>query len=481
MSISSLGVGSGLDLESLVSQLIAAERGPKEARLDEREERFDNEISALGRVTSSLSAFEDALADLQDVDSLNGREPQIENPSESNEPFTATPGNQAVTGNYDIAITQLARGSRIETADAAFSSSDDVVLSSGTADLTFKIGNTGDEFTVSVEVGTTLEELRQQINDNPDNFGVSANIINTGTEAGGSKLVFTSDVSGEGNDLSIVNTNNVAELNALSTTDSSETSTYLSPILSAQDAVATVDGINVQSATNSFENTIQNVSFDALELSDLDANGEAIASRLTIGFDNEGLRENIDTFVEKYNELIDELDEVSSFGITDEDEDGALAGDSLVRGIQSGLATILGNNVEGSVIGSLFSLGIELTTDGRLEVGSTNIGAGTGATRLDDALTNNFDDIANLFSSENGIATRLTSFTEQYTQPSGLIASRETSIETQQSGLEDERESFELRMESLESTLRARFLSLDSTIAGLQSTGNALFAAIGNL
>jgi len=440
MSISSLGVGSGLDLESLVSQLIAAERGPKEARLDEREERFDNEISALGRVTSSLSAFEDALADLQDVDSLNGREPQIENPSESNEPFTATPGNQAVTGNYDIAITQLARGSRIETADAAFSSSDDVVLSSGTADLTFKIGNTGDEFTVSVEVGTTLEELRQQINDNPDNFGVSANIINTGTEAGGSKLVFTSDVSGEGNDLSIVNTNNVAELNALSTTDSSETSTYLSPILSAQDAVATVDGINVQSATNSFENTIQNVSFDALELS-----------------------------------------EVSSFGITDEDEDGALAGDSLVRGIQSGLATILGNNVEGSVIGSLFSLGIELTTDGRLEVGSTNIGAGTGATRLDDALTNNFDDIANLFSSENGIATRLTSFTEQYTQPSGLIASRETSIETQQSGLEDERESFELRMESLESTLRARFLSLDSTIAGLQSTGNALFAAIGNL
>lgn len=479
MSIQSLGVGSGLDLESLVRQLLAAERGPKQQRLDAREETLDQEISALGQVKSKLSEFEDAMKALQDTNNLSGRDPQIDNPSESNEPFTASPGNSAVTGDYQIAITQMARGSRIETADAAFASSDAVVLSSGTADLTFKIGNTGDEFTISVAQGTTLEELRQQINDNPDNFGVSANIINTGTAAGGSKMVFTSTVSGAGNDLQIVNTNDNAQLNALSTTDSAESATYLSPILSAQNAIATVDGIAVESDTNKFENTIQNVRFDAKELSDLDALGNPIASRLSIGFDTEGLRENITNFVDKYNELIDEFADLTRFGEGDTDSDGALAGDSMLRGIQSGLANILGNNVSDSTIGSLFALGIELTADGKLEVGATDFGLGSGSQRLDDALSDNFDDVANLFTGDNGIATRLIAFTEEYTQSTGLISSRETSIEGQQSNLENERDQFELRMESLEATLRARYLSLDTTIANLQSTGNALFAALG--
>jgi flagellar hook-associated protein 2 len=214
MSIQSLGVGSGLDLEGLVRQLLAAERGPKEQRLNAREKTLDQEISAVGKIKSKLSEFEDAMKALQDVNNLSGRDPQIENPSESNEPFTASPGNSAVTGEYQIAITQMARGSRVETADGAFASSDAVVLSTGSADLTFKIGNTGDEFTISVAAGTTLEELRQQINENSENFGVSANIINTGTLAGGSKMVFATNITGENNDLQIVNTNDNAELNA---------------------------------------------------------------------------------------------------------------------------------------------------------------------------------------------------------------------------------------------------------------------------
>lgn len=479
MSIQSLGVGSGLDLEGLVRQLLAAERGPKEQRLNAREKTLDEEISAIGKVKSKLSDFEDALKALQDTNNLSGRDPQVTNPSDSNEPFTASPGNSAVTGDYQIAITQMARGSRVETADGAYSSSDDVVLSAGSADLTFKIGNTGDEFTISVAAGTTLEELRQQINDSPDNFGVSANIINTGTVAGGSKLVFTSNVTGLDNDLQIVNANDNAELNSLSTTNSTESLSYLSPVLNAQNAVATVDGITVQSPTNKFENTIQNVRFDAKALSDLDTNGDPISSKLSIGFDTEKLKENITAFVDKYNGLIDEFSSLTRYGETESDKDGALAGDSMLRGIQSGLSNVLGSNVSNSVIGSLFALGVELTADGKLEVGSADFGLGSGSKRLDDALADNFDDVANLFSGTDGIATRLLAFTEEYTKGSGLLSSRETGIKDQQGNLETERERFELRMVGLESTLRARYLSLDSTIASLQNTGNALFAALG--
>lgn len=492
MSIQSLGVGSGLDLESLVSQLLAAQRNPKVQRFDAREDRLDNEISAVGKVKSKLSEFEDALKALQDSNNLSGRDPVIDNPSESNEPFTASPSNSALTGSYEIAIERMARGSRIETAnaiDGGFSSSDDVVLTAGTADMTFKIGNTGQAFTVTLTAGMTLGELRELINNDENNFGVSANIINTGTADGGAKLVFSSDVTGDGNDLSIVNNNDVAELNRLTTTDSTETAvppadplvppTYLSPVSSAQNAIATVDGIEVQSATNKFENTIQSVRFDAKELSDRDLDGNPIASRLNIGFDVENLEESVRAFVDAYNSLVEELDTLTRYGATDEDKDGPLAGDSTVRGIRAGLSNILGANVQDSLIGSLFTLGVELTKDGKLEIGSNDFGLGSGSERLQTALNDNFDDVAALFNGDTGIATRLLTFTEEFTRSSGILSSRESVIEEQQKQLETERERFDLRMEGVEATLRARYLSLDQTVASLRNTGNALFAAIG--
>jgi flagellar hook-associated protein 2 len=174
------------------------------------------------------------------------------------------------------------------------------------------------------------------------------------------------------------------------------------------------------------------------------------------------------------------LNTLTSYGATDADRDGALAGDSTVRGIRAGLSNVLGANVQDSLIGSLFALGIEFTSDGKLEIGSTDFGLGSGSERLETALSDNFDDVASLFTSENGIATRLLAFTEEFTSSSGILSSRESVIEEQQRSLESERERFDLRMEGVESTLRARYLSLDQTVASLRQTGNALFAALGS-
>ncbi len=486
MSIQSLGVGSGLDLESLVSQLLEAERGPKTARLDAREETLSDEISAVGQVKSKISEFEDIIKDLQQEGNLSGREPTIENPSEDNDVLSANPTNAALPGTYQIAVSQLAKGSRIETdtpANGGFSSNDDEVLSigSGNADLTFKIGNTGDEFTINVAEGTTLSELREQINNDENNFGVSANIINTGTAEGGVKLVFTSDVTGFGNDLQIVNTDDNAQFTRLTTETSAgaPSGLIIEEANKAVNAKATVDGIAVESDTNKFENTIQSVRFDVKELSEKDANGDPIASKVTIGFDVESLEEKINEFVDKFNELNAELRKLTSYGESDLEDDGALAGDSTVRGIQNGMASILGSNVADSVIGSLFALGIELTNDGELEIGTNDFGLGTGKSRLENALNDNFDDIEKLFNSDNGIMSRLLNFTEQYTQSSGILSSRESNIKDQQELVNTDRERFELRMISYEQTLRGRYLSLDTTVARLQNTGAALFAALG--
>ncbi|AXR05714.1 flagellar filament capping protein FliD [Salinimonas sediminis] len=483
MSIQSLGVGSGLALDDLVNQLLEAERAPKTARLDASEEKIEAEISGLGQIKSKLSEFRDTVEELKTDRDLGGREPTITNPDEETEIFTADASNSALTGSYKIAVTQLASGSRIETADAAsggFTKSTDSVLSAGSGSLTFKVGSTGDSFSINVTAGMTLAELREAINKHDDNFGVNANIIDTGTAGGGAKLVFTSDITGAGNDLSIINDNDIAELDRLATTDSAETATYLTPVKTAENAKATIDGILVESDTNEFENTIQNVSFEAQEVSPLNASGDPIASTLKIGYDKEGLEEKIRKFVDDYNNIIDEIKKLTKYGESDLEDDGALAGDSLLRGIQTGLAGIVGDSVGASSLGGLFQLGIEIDSDGKMEIGTSDFGLGSGEERLEDALDDAFDEISALFTDEtDGIAVRLYDFVDQYSSSSGLISLRERAAKDSREEIYDDRETLELRMMSYEQILRDKYLNLDQTVAQLNQTGSALLASLG--
>jgi flagellar hook-associated protein 2 len=324
--------------------------------------------------------------------------------------------------------------------------------------------------------------LRNAINASDDNFGVTASIIDTGTANGGAKLVFTSDTTGEGNDLVIVNDNDIAELDIVSTTDSLEAATYLTPVTSAQNAKATIDGIDVESSTNKFSNVIENVSFKASELSELAADGITFkTSKLSIGFDKEAVEETIREFVTNFNALQAEIKLLTKYGESDLEEDGSLAGDSLVRGIQTGINNILFSSVDSSSLGGLFQLGIEYNDNNELEISSTdNIGLGSGDDRLQEALDNNFDDIAALFTDKSqGIASRLYDYVEEYTSYSGLLKSREDTAKDQREKIFDERLTLELRLASTEQILRDKYLNLDQTVARLNSTGSALLATLG--
>ena len=476
MTIQSLGVGSGLALDDLVQQLLTAERQPKEARLNAKEERIEAEISGLGQIKSKLSDFKDAVDELRSDNGINGREPTITNPSEDNDVLSAEASNSALRGTYEIEVEQLASGSRITTDDGAFTSSSDSVLSSGTGSLTFDVGGS-DSFTINVSAGMTLTQLREAINNADDNFGVTANIIDTGTSAG-PRLVFSSSETGDGNDLVITNDTGAAELDRLSTTGGAG-SISAANIESARNAIAYIDGIEVQSSTNEFENTIQNVSFEVNEVSPKDAAGDFLATKLNIGFDKDGLDKKIRDFVDNYNSLIDEIQTLTRYGESELEEDGALAGDSLLRGIQSGLASIIGDNVSSSALGGLFQVGIEFNDEGKLEIGTTDFGLGSGEDRLEDALEDNFDEIAKLFTDDNeGIATRLYEFSKEYTSFSGLISLRERAAKDNRDELFDERETLELRMLNYEEILRDKYLNLDQTVAQLNQTGSALLASL---
>ncbi len=477
MTIQSLGVGSGLALDDLVQQLLTAERQPKEDRLNAKEEQIEAEISGLGQIKSKFSDFKDAVDDLRSDNDINGREPTITNPSEDDDVLSAEASNSALRGSYDIVVEQLAQGSRITTDDGAFTASSDPVLTSGTGSLTFDVGGS-DSFTIDITAGTSLTALREKINNADDNFGVTANIIDTGTAAG-PRLVFSSSETGTGNDLVITNDNGNAELDRLSTTGGAG-SIDPANIESAQNAIAYIDGIPVESESNEFENTIQNVSFEVNEISPKDAVGDFLSTKLEIGYDKEGLDKKIRDFVENYNSLIDEIGLLTKYGESELEDDGALAGDSLLRGIQSGLASIVGDSNSASALGGLFQLGIEFDDDGKLEIGTTDYGLGSGEDRLADALEDNFDEIASLFTDDDeGVAVRLYEFANQYTSYSGLISLRERSAKDDRDDLYDERETLELRMLSYEEILRDKYLNLDQTVAQLNQTSSALLASLG--
>lgn len=477
MTIQSLGVGSGLALDDLVQQLLQAERAPKEARLNAKEEKLEAEISGLGQIKSKLSSFKDAVDDLRSDNDINGREPTITNPSEDDDVLSAEASNSALRGTYDIVVEELASGSRITTDAGAFSSSSEAVLTAGTGSLTFDVGGS-ESFTVNINAGTSLTALREAINNADDNFGVTANIIDTGTGAG-PRLVFSSSETGTGNDLNITNDTGVAELDRLSTTGGASSINALN-IEAATNAVAYIDGIEVQSSTNTFENTIQNVSFDAKEISPKDAVGDFISTKLEIGYDREGLDKKVRDFVENYNGLVDEIKTLTRYGESELEDDGALAGDSLLRGIQSGLASIVGDSVSSSALGGLFQIGIEFDDDGKLEIGSTDFGLGSGEDRLSDALEDSFDDIAKLFTDpDEGIAVRLYDFSKEYTSFAGLISLRERAAKDDRDDLFDQREQLELRMLSYEDILRDKYLNLDQTVAKLNQTSSALLASLG--
>jgi len=175
----SAGVGSGLDLESIISSTLQATNQPKQAQFQKLESRYETELSALGAVKSALSKFDDVITKLSDSDLFDKRVAQLKQP-ESGDLIRFSSNDDSTGGSFEVEVQQLAEGSRAVSADGTFTSADQEITTSDST-LSFSAGDKS--FDLNIAANSTLEDIRQQINDSADNFGVTANIINTGTEA----------------------------------------------------------------------------------------------------------------------------------------------------------------------------------------------------------------------------------------------------------------------------------------------------------
>lgn len=477
MAIRALGSASGLDLESLVTQLVKAERISKEDRLETAKKSLDSSLSGYGKLKSAMSKFQDAVKALS-LDSLNARTATVKQPTDTKTYIEATAKNTAAAGVFDIKVKTLAAGSRVESADLAYTSTSDVV-SATAGELTF--GADGKSFKIDVTAGMTLDQLRQAINSKKDNFGVSANIINGGGTVG-TKLVLTSNITGATNDLTI--TNNNAALDGISTVPNGVGTAGLTVTKAAASAEVVIDGISTFSKTNTFTNALQDTEFKVQNVTP-DGNN----ATLTIATDKKGTEDKLKAFIDNYNALVTEVEGLTKSRVLGPDgkkvvtEGGALNNDPTVRSMLNMVTSALGKSVPSASasLNNLYSLGITMTSNGRLEISSSKVGSTSGRERMDSALKDNVDGIAKLFGNSDGFNTTLNGLLSQFTQKGGLLENKETSLRNNLTKNAKDLEVHNRYIESYEATLRQRYGALDTQLGQLQGTSSMLSSQLASL
>ncbi|MBO9489064.1 flagellar filament capping protein FliD [Endozoicomonas sp. G2_1] len=434
MSFTNLGIGSGLPLNTLVEGLLNAERVPTELRLNARQENLQLELSGVGAFRSALSSFQDTLGKLTANNAFNQQ-----TITTSNDNISVTTNGFASNGEFDVNVQQLASGTQLKSAAIASSAT---TLGSGT--LTFTAG--ANNFTVDIDAADDLSAIRDKINAESGNFGVTANIINADS---GTFLILNSTQTGSANNLSV--TTSDPSLAAISTNNTVNTA--------AQDAIITVDGNTITNSSNEFKNIIEDVTITANALTTTEN------SRITIEQDTASARELVDEFVNSFNTLSTSLTGLAA------PRQGRLAFDPNIRQIRQQITDVLLDTVSNSSVGNLQNLGIELDDNGLLQVSSfSSQNIASGSQRLSNALSDNLEEVGKLFASDDGVATRISAIVDTYVNSDGVLTQRQRSLNEQLEDVSEERAAFAVRLADFEQRLIAQFTALDSAVAGFNST-----------
>jgi flagellar hook-associated protein 2 len=445
-SITSLGLGSGLDLESLIGQLVSAEGTPEQLRITQQEAEYQAELSALGSFRAALDSFKSALDALADLESFGKRLAASTNESL----FTVTADENAVATAHDIEVLQLAQAHKLSSAAYA----DDAVV--GTGSLKLAIGD--ESVTIDIDAEhATLADIRDKINGAEDNPGVQAVIVN-GED--GAHLVLTSAQTGVDGAMTITASGGDGGLNAL-VYDPLNGTANLTEVQQAVDAELEIDSIAVHSSSNDVSDAIDGVTIHLVSASP----GET--AQLSVSLDIEATTTAINGFVTAYNTLQTTLNGLTSYD-PETKIGGPLLGDSMVLMFEDQLRRDMSDAVNGVAgdLDMLSDIGIETSVeDGTLTMDEDV---------LAEALKKNFDDVGRLFASADGFAVRLQALADTYLETDGLIEVRTEGLQESIDGLAEDQEQLNAHLEAYEDRLREQFTALDQLVAELTTTSEFL-------
>lgn len=440
-SISVLGTGSGLDLSGLARQLVQAERAPLENRLNQREARFQSELSALGRLRGALAALRDAASGLQQGTGLAARRVV----SSRTELFSASVAEG--TAPAVVAIEVLALAEADKRASQAFAAPTTAI---GSGQLNLSVGE--QSFTIHIAAGEdSLAEIRDAINRAPDNQILSASLIN---ESAGSRLIFSARSSGAANTMAItVPEGQSGGLEQLR-------SEALTVITAASDARVAVDGFEVTAPSNRISSAIDGVSLD------LRAAAPGEPASLRISEDRSAAVNRFKSLIDRYNSVVDLVRDLAGFDPASQ-RSGPLQANATVRSISAQLRSILSEASPGALAGAdtLAAMGVTTDDAGRLQINQT---------RLDALLDERPQAFMELLAGEQGLAGRLNGYLSGVVDADGLLARQRGSLETRLSAVGRQREALDQRMEQVQARYARQFAALDSLIAQLNTTSQFL-------
>jgi flagellar hook-associated protein 2 len=434
-----MGVGSGLDVATLVNQLVAAKKAPQQNQITSQAASANTQLSALGQINAALSALQSAMASISDGSAFSAHNVT----SSDTDVLNATATGNAVAGNYKIEVTQLA--SALKASSGAFTDSSTQI---GTGTLTITVGGQAMNLSIDGSHGS-LASIRDAINKASDNPGVSATIVN-GTD--GAHLVLSGTRTGAANGFTVSSSGGDGGLAAFDYDPAAGSGNGLSVINAASDALYTIDGLAANSAGNSVSTAIDGLT---LNLSTLGISTVSVAddpSKATSALTN--LVNTSNSFVGNYQNLT-KYDATSKTA-------GAMIGDATLNGINSTLSRIIGGSANGA---TLSSIGISLQVDGTLKLDNDKLSA---------ALGDGGKQVSDLFGGDNGFSAQLGAQLTQWVGDGGVLAGRTDSISQELKDLGDQQTALNARMDSLTARYQAQFTALDTLMSKLNSTSSYL-------
>lgn len=444
------GLGSGMDINAMVKTLLNAEMAPKAAQLERLDKSAESKFSALGTLQGAVSKFQTTLKDLNKLSLYDNRKAT----SSDKDILGISAEKNALAGKYSVEVSQLAMSSQVATQAI----SKDFTATAGTLEV--KVGaDDSKPVTVNIAEGATLTEMRDALNEQLKDKGVSANIVNN-PATGTSQLVLTSKETGEGKDIQL--SGNIGGV------DFGE---KLQTLQQAQNAKFKVDGLKLESATNEIKNVIPDVEFTIKTKTE-----ENKPVTVTVGEDKAGVKDQLKKFVSAYNDLMGTAKDLTRVTRVGEDKapvTGGLVGDATVRNLVNGVRAELSNPSPGAGgLRALTDLGIALDRDGKLVIDDK---------KLDAALENNFDQVGGFLTGEGGLMTRLEGRIEAFAGKEGIIGTRQKSLEAQRSDITKQKERMNARAVQVEARLFKQFNTMDSLVGQLSQTSSNLAATLASL
>ncbi|HSW05229.1 flagellar filament capping protein FliD, partial [Aquabacterium sp.] len=475
-SISSAGLGSGLDVSSIITSLMAVESKPLDA-LKTAATSLSTKISTYGKLKSYFATLQDKSNALTSLSLWNAT---TATPSDATALKVST-GTGSVAGNYAVTVQKLA-SSQTVTSTALPSGTTNLNAGMLTIELGAWSGTPTDTFTAksgsapfSIDIGegdTSLASIRDKIN--AAGAGVVASIVN---DASGSRLSIRSKDSGAENAFRITASetfddgNDATGLSSLAF-DLAGGASQMTQVQTAANAQAEINGIAITSASNTLSDVVDGLTITLMKES-------ATPVDVTVAADTAGVKTKISDFVTAFNELAAQLRSQTAYDSTSKTA-GALQGDSSAVSLLNQLRGVL--NVSSSASSTwtrLSDVGISMQSDGTLKVDDTKLGSAL----------NNLPELNKLFNTigadnaSTGFVRRYKALADAALGSGGTFETKSSSLQSMLTRNTKNQDTMQLRLDQTEERLRKQYQALDATMSslnGLSSYVSAQLAALSN-